>query len=447
MIIYNGKEITPKVNGKSLSRVMHNGAKIWPTLLGIKELWIDTKLCEGEVTEDSALVFCNPFLGDLNRETIDIVLKTPYDLYKLNKSESFNIIIDGYGKDISSVKNVNINVEPNIDIKCFGAVIIKPDIENISLSLNISGDSFYPSFMRLDENDGSIRSRIDLSKVNDFSLFYSIFDLYGKNRDIMINEASTKQDILRIMVGANNNTVSINKILVKGNDYQFTIKGGENNTISINDIGLSYNNNILTNDLVYVNGGSNNIIEFTESSFDNIIFKNDYCLVKVNDGGMPSLQIKGTKNTIKKICDKSLYCPIRFDSSVVQGLDNPFIISDETNEDKIIDLYIILFKEHDVTKVRCYPIFSSLYNYNELYYKISFGDYTLDYYYSIGLISDYEIGLQTAFGKGFNIEQISISESPIDITIEIFDESYSSLLKKTVNVSDDENQYLIESIY
>lgn len=426
---------------------MYNGAKIWPTLLGIKELWIDTKLCEGEVTEDSAEVFCNPFLGDLNRETIDIVLKTPYDLYKLNKFQSFNIIIDGSDKDISSVKNVNINVEPNIDISCFGTVIIKSDIENISLSLNISGDSSYPVFMRLDENDGSIRSRIDLSKVNDFSLFYSIFDLYGKNRDIIINEASTKQEILRIMAGANNNTVSINKIFAKDIGTEFTINGGENNTISINSIDLSDDDKRLKNDFIIVDGGVNNIIEFSEFSFDNINFNQDYCLVKVNDGGIPALQIKGTKNTIKKICDKSLYCPIRLGPSVTTGIDSPFIISDETNEDKIIDLYIILVKEDDVTKVRCYPIFSSLYNYNELYYKISFGDYTLDDYYSIGLISDYETALQTAFGKGFNIEQISISESPIDITIEIFDESYNSLLKKTVNVSDDDTQYFIERIY
>lgn len=37
MIKYNNKEITPKLNGKDLSRVMYNGKKIWPTESDIVE--------------------------------------------------------------------------------------------------------------------------------------------------------------------------------------------------------------------------------------------------------------------------------------------------------------------------------------------------------------------------------------------------------------------------
>lgn len=449
-IFCNGKKVTPKLNGKNLSRVMYNGKKIWPNLLGIKELWIDTKLCEGQVTEDSAEVFCNPFLGDLNKETIDVVLKTPYDLYKLNQSESFNIIIDGSGKDISSVKNVNINVEPNIDISCFGAVIIKSDIENISLSLNISGDSSYPLFMRLDENDGSIRSKIDLSKVNDFSFFYSIFDLTCKNRDIIINEASPKQDILKIMEGANNNTISINKIFAKNNGTQFTINGGGNNTISINSIDLSDSDKRLKNDFVIVNGGANNIIEFSESSFDNINFNQDYCLVNVRGGGTPSLQIKGTKNVIKKICDKSLYCPIRFDSSVVQGLDNPFIISDDSKDDKIIDLYIRLISIDGSRQIRCYPIFSNNYNNRNLKYEISIdGVHYPDTYPKpeINLVNDSELLTSNhAFGTGFNIVESSIIYKPSTVIIYILDENNQQIFEKTIDIDYDNPDYCIENI-
>lgn len=36
MIKCNNKEITPKLNGKDLSRVMYNGKKIWST--GIKNI-------------------------------------------------------------------------------------------------------------------------------------------------------------------------------------------------------------------------------------------------------------------------------------------------------------------------------------------------------------------------------------------------------------------------
>lgn len=33
MIYQNGKEITPKLNGVDLSRVMHNGKHIWPEIV------------------------------------------------------------------------------------------------------------------------------------------------------------------------------------------------------------------------------------------------------------------------------------------------------------------------------------------------------------------------------------------------------------------------------
>lgn len=53
MIYFNGKEITPKLNGVNLSRVMYNGERIWSN----KEIRVDlnneNRIQVNEVNEDS----------------------------------------------------------------------------------------------------------------------------------------------------------------------------------------------------------------------------------------------------------------------------------------------------------------------------------------------------------------------------------------------------------
>lgn len=48
-IFFNGKEVTPKLNGKDLSRVMYNGKKIWPATASgptMQEAWVDAGFAE-----------------------------------------------------------------------------------------------------------------------------------------------------------------------------------------------------------------------------------------------------------------------------------------------------------------------------------------------------------------------------------------------------------------
>lgn len=412
-----------------------------PKLLGIKELWIDTKLCEGEVSDIEAVVTCNPFLIDTFDESINTILKTPSDLYKLT---DFNVNIDAADKDISKVKNVNINVEPVLDVKCFKGINITSNIENVTFDINFSGNSISDeSFIYIRDNSNNI-STINLEQIKDFSKFNGLFHIHTSNYNILLDIANPIMSICYMEDGANNNMVSIKNLVInKNSSYeQFIINGGYNNTIKLNNITIDENK--LLKPLIVVNGGSNNTIEFSDASLQNIIFTKDNYLAEINGGAGSSLRIKATKNTIKTICNNSLYCPIR----ALYGTTNaqhPFIISDENSEDKIVDLYTILIKETDTVKVRCYPIFSSLYTYNNLYYKLSVADYTSDYT-PVNLTPDVDFGLETIFGNGFNIEQIGVDNSPIDMTIEIFDESYNSLLKKTVNVSNDENKYFIQTV-
>lgn len=103
MAIYqNGKEVTPKLNGKNLSRVMYNGKKIWPaTALGIKPE--DAEKGTYIMSNDGLLYTIDNYVNKNENKAIAIIDDEYKFLisYNVKEKKTWGVL----GKDIPNLTN------------------------------------------------------------------------------------------------------------------------------------------------------------------------------------------------------------------------------------------------------------------------------------------------------------------------------------------------------